>query len=203
MDYAMMSRLHMQSTSDQQDPVAYAPIAAGAPASLLPEQAGNWAYPRAGMEPELLTLSLVNGILGRMYLSGYLNRMSDNEIAIVRNAIAAQQRVLATIEHSFPFWPLGLPGWTDGWVALGLGPAAGSVDAVTYLSVWRRPGAADVVTLPLPAFRGSELSVDPFFPSTPAGWDWTWDADSGELTITVEGPIPSARVLTISTGKPA
>jgi len=197
MDYAMMSRLHMQSTSDQQNPVLYAPIAAAAPASLLPEQAGNWAYPRAGMEPELLTLSLVNGILGRMYLSGYLNRMSDAELSVVREAIAAQQQVLATIERSYPFWPLGLPGWTDEWVALGLGTRRDSVDSATYLSVWRRPGAGSGVTLALPAFRGNELTVAPFFPSTSAGWDWTWDTGSGELTITVDGPTPSARVLTI------
>ena len=198
MDYAMMSRLHMQSTSDQQDPVAYAPIAANAPASLLPEQAGNWAYPRAGMQPELLTLSLVNGILGRMYLSGYLNRMSDAEIAVVRAAVAAQQTVLTTIEHRYPFWPLGLPGWTDEWVALGLGMAAGPDDAVTYLSVWRRPGATDFITLPLPAFRGRDLSVDPFFPGAASGWDWTWDAGAGDLTITAVGTAPSARVLIIS-----
>jgi len=202
MDFAMMKRLHMQSTSDQQDPVMYAPIAAAAPASLLPEQAGNWAYPRAGMEPELLTLSLVNGILGRMYLSGYLNRMSDAEIAVVREAIAAQRTVLASIEHSYPFWPLGLPGWTDGWVAFGLGTAGDSDTTATYLSVWRRPGAANSITLPLPAFRGSALSVDPFFPNTSSGWDFTWDAGSGELTITVAGSIPSARVLKIG-NKPA
>jgi alpha-galactosidase len=197
MDYAMLSRLHLQSTSDQQDPVLYAPIAAAAPASILPEQAGNWAYPRAGMEPELLTLSLVNGILGRMYLSGYLNRMSDAEIAVVREAIIAQQTVLATIEQSIPFWPLGLPGWTDGWVALGLGPAD-AAQAVTYLSVWRRPGAPISVVLPLPALRGQEPSIDPFFPGTASGWDWRWDADSGELTVTAGGTAPTARVLRIS-----
>ena len=84
---------------------------------------GNWAYPVAGQEPELLTLSLVNGIVGRMYLSGYLNRMSDIERAAVREAIAAHRTVLSTMDRSHPFWPLGLPGWTDGWVVLGLAAA--------------------------------------------------------------------------------
>jgi alpha-galactosidase len=198
MDYAMLSRLHLQSTSDQQDPVLYASIAAAAPASILPEQAGNWAYPRAGMEPELLTLSLVNGILGRMYLSGYLNRMSAAEIAVVREAVAAQHTALATIEQCFPFWPLGLPGWTDEWVALGLRTAAESPTDVTYLGVWHRHGAENTVALPLPAFRGNQLSIDPFFPSTASGWAWTWDAGSGELAITAAGTAPSARVLIIS-----
>ena len=203
MDYAMMSRLHMQSTSDQQDPVMYAPIAAGAPASLLPEQAGNWAYPRAGMEPELLTYSLVNGILGRMYLSGYLNQMSDAEIEVVREAIAAHRTVLATIEQRYPFWPLGLPAWTDEWVTFGLAAATNTPDTATYLTVWRRPGAANSVVLPLPKLRGRDLSIRPFFPSNSTGWNWNWDPEVGELTITVTVSAPSARVLIINEEQPA
>ncbi len=36
MDYAMLSRLHLQSTSDQQHPLLYASITAAAPAAVLP-----------------------------------------------------------------------------------------------------------------------------------------------------------------------
>lgn len=196
MDYAMMSRLHMQSTSDQQDPVMYAPIAASAPASLLPEQAGHWAYPQAGMEPELFTFSLCNAILGRMYLSGYLNRMSEQELSIVREAVAAQRMVLESIESSHAVWPLGLPGWEDGWVALGLRTDVGS-SAGMHLTLWRRPGGDDHVVLPLPGYRGRELEVDEFFPRQQHGWSWTWDATAGELTVTAAVPAPSARVLFI------
>ena len=45
-DYALLAVTHLQSTSDQQDFRLYPPIAASAPASILPEQCGNWAYPR-------------------------------------------------------------------------------------------------------------------------------------------------------------
>ncbi|MGY4858000.1 alpha-galactosidase [Cryobacterium sp. AP23] len=195
MDYAMMSRLHLQSTSDQQDPVLYAPIAAAAPASLLPEQAGNWAYPQAGMTPELFTFALVNAILGRMYLSGYLNRMSPAEVALVTEAVAAQKTVVAGIRLSHPVWPLGLPGWEDPWVALGLTAPGGEL----RLSLWRRPGAADTVVLPLPAFTGRELDVAAFFPARQHGWSWTWDAAAGLLTVTVTVAAPTARVLALRT----
>lgn len=189
MDYAMLSRLHLQSTSDQQDPVLYATIAAAAPASMLPEQAGNWAYPFAGTDRELMTFALVNGVLGRMYLSGYLNRMSDTERALVHTAVAAQKEVLGSIERSHPFWPLGLPGWEDEWLALGL-----RADDSAYLTVWRRPGEAASVVLPLPAWRGRALDVEAFFPADPAGWSWEWDAPAGELRVSA--PVaPSARVL--------
>jgi hypothetical protein len=198
MDYAMMSRLHLQSTSDQQDPVMYAPIAAAAPASLLPEQAGNWAYPRAGMDPELLTFSLVNGILGRMYLSGYLNRMTEDERALVREAVGAQKRVLADIDETHAVWPLGMPDWEDPWVTMGLA----SPDGTVRLSVWKRPGGAaggemdgDTVVLPLPSLRGRSVAVSSFFPGEQSGWQWTWDAEAGALTVTVPTAAPTARVL--------
>ena len=45
-DYAMLSRLQLQSTSDQQDFLRYPPIAAAAPAAITPEQAAIWAYPQ-------------------------------------------------------------------------------------------------------------------------------------------------------------
>ena len=74
MDYAMLSRLHLQSTSDQEHPLLYAPITAAAPAAVLPEQAGHWAYPISGSTREEFTFALVNGIPGRLYLSGHLDQ---------------------------------------------------------------------------------------------------------------------------------
>jgi hypothetical protein len=206
MDYAMLARLHLQSTSDQQDPVLTAPIAAAAPASILPEQAGTWAYPRAGDDPELFTLALVNGVLGRMYLSGHLNRMSDAERDRVREAVAAHRTVLTTLARTLPFWPLGLPGWEDGWVALGLRPdpaaAAGPApapDDPTYLTVWRRPGAGERAVLPVPHLAGREVTVTPHFPRRLEGWTARWDPADGALAVEVGPQIapgrPTARVL--------
>ncbi|HEY0216103.1 MAG TPA: glycoside hydrolase family 36 protein [Cellulomonas sp.] len=197
MDYAMLARLHLQSTSDQQDPVLYAPIAAAAPASILPEQAGNWAYPRPGDPRELFTLALVNGILGRMYLSGHLNRMSAEEVDRVREAVAAHREVRATLTTSTPFWPLGLPGWEDGWVALGLRDAGAA-----HLSVWRRPGAGDRVVLPVAHLTGADLDVAWHFPGSAEGWSTTWDPAAGTLTVRIGPEIgpdeASARVLRLT-----
>ena len=44
-DYAMLSRHSIQSTSDQEDYIKYATIAANAPSGLTPEQAAIWSYP--------------------------------------------------------------------------------------------------------------------------------------------------------------
>ncbi|WP_426736828.1 glycoside hydrolase family 36 protein [Plantibacter sp. 2H11-2] len=193
MDSAMLSRLHLQSTSDQQDPVMYATIAAAAPASMLPEQAGNWAYPLTGSGREAMVFALVNGILGRMYLSGYLNRMAPSEVALVREAVEAHKAVLVDIEQSTPFWPLGLPGWEDPWVSLGL-----RNDERARLSLWRRPSAPETVVIPVPHYRGREVVAAPFFPSDTDGWTWRWDARSGELTVSVSTEAPTARVLILT-----
>jgi len=189
----MLSRLHMQSTSDQQDPVLSATIAAAAPAAMLPEQAGNWAYPAPTMDPELFTLSLVNGVLGRMYLSGYLNEMSSSQRAVVGDAITAHRQVLDVVEGSVPVWPLGLPAWEDPWVALGLHTASGDL----YLSVWSLPGASASVSLPLPAFAGQTVVVEPLFPTALGSWSVAWDAASGSLEVANGGSAPTARVLRV------
>lgn len=192
-DFAMLSRLHLQSTSDQQDPVLYASIAAAAPAAMLPEQAGNWAYPAPSMSDDLFTLSLVNGVLGRMYLSGYVNEMSASQRAVVESAVAAHREVLGIVDSSVPVWPLGLPGWEDPWVALGLRAASGDL----YLSVWSLPGASASVSLPLPAFAGRAVVVEPLFPTALGSWSVVWDATSGSLEVANGGSTPTARVLRV------
>ncbi|GAB3953879.1 hypothetical protein GCM10029976_094930 [Kribbella albertanoniae] len=186
MDYAMLSRLHLQSTSDQEHPLRYATITAAAPAAVLPEQAGHWAYPIAGSSREEFTFALVNGIPGRLYLSGHLNRMSPEELDLVRSALAAHRVVQEDLETLVPSWPLGLPAWTDEWVALCLtGPS------VSYLTVWHRGAGPATVTLPL-----ARSAVEPHFPADLGDWSYTWTGDS--LSITTNASEPSARVLRLS-----
>jgi alpha-galactosidase len=150
---------------------------------VLPEQAGNWAYPQSGMSREEFTLCLVNGVLGRMYLSGHLNRMTQPELELVRSALAAHRSVLTHLPELVPFWPLGLPGWTDEWVALGLaGPST------SYLTVWHRSAEASQVELPLP-----HCEVRSLFPAQADGWTYDWQDNT--LTITANTAEPSARVV--------
>jgi alpha-galactosidase len=185
MDYALLSRLHLQSTSDQQDPVLYAPIAAAAPASVVPEQAGHWAYPETGMSTEEFTFCLVNGVLGRFYLSGHLNQMTAGELALIRTAIA--QHRLTLEEELTPFWPLGLPGWTDEWVVLGLAGATTS-----YLTIWHRTPGPATLELEIPAGE-----IADFFPLAADGW--TYQRSASGLTVATNVSEPSARVITLST----
>lgn len=192
-DWAMLSRLAMQSTSDQQDFTKYPPICAAAPLLMLPEQAANWAYPQPGMTAEEVSFCLVTGLLGRFYVSGHLNRAPVDLRARVARSIAVAKELRPTIQAGEPFWPLGLPGWDDPWVALGL--RAGAQD---LLSIWRRSGDRSV-TLRLPHRAGTDLHAETLFPTDLPAWTYAWDPAAATLTIrTDDTTAVSARTVRLS-----
>jgi alpha-galactosidase len=181
MDYNILSVAHLQSTSDQQDFRSYAPIAAAAPASVLPEQAGNWAYPAASMSLEETAFAMTAGVTGRIYLSGFLNELGDEQSALVREAIALHKDGRHRIAQSHPAWPLGLPGWEDDVIALQL-----DTEAESLLAVWSRGAAAE---LALPGLQGRTL--EQVYPvALPA---WTIHASEGTPIIDVPSG-PAARI---------
>jgi len=197
MDYAMLSRLQLQSTSDQQDPLRYATIAAAAPASMTPEQAGNWAYPAAGSDAEATVFTMVNGLAGRLYLSGYLNRMGAEQLALVREAVTVHRGLRPFLGEALPFWPLGLPGWDDDQVALGLATAGEVV-----LAVWQRGAAAEDLVLGVPSLAGRDVQVEQLYPRELTGWTHRWDAAAGALSLTPPAGAPTARLFRL-TPRPA
>lgn len=193
MDYAILARLHVQSTSDQQSPVLYPPIAAAAPASVVPEQAGNWAYTQPEMTGGAAGFTLATGLLGRLYLSGHLDRMAPERLALVREAVDTHKALREQIAESVPFWPFGLTNVDDPWVVLGLRPAQGS--GPVLLTLWRRAGAAAELDVPLPRLRGARIEPDVLFPAAAPGWQPEWLPEQGVLRLEVTEDAPSARVI--------
>lgn len=192
MDYALLSRLHLQSTSDQQDYLCYPPIAVAAPMSLLPEQSASWAYPQPGMTDEQIAFTLCTSLLGRLYLSGNLHAMADPQRASVRAAVQTHRDIRAALATAVPRWPLGLPGWTDHWLSLAM-----QTDDTTYLGVWRRPDAPPGVTLTLPHLAGADIDIEVLYPRHLDAWTSTWHAPTGELTVASLGDGPAARLFRI------
>jgi alpha-galactosidase len=122
--------------------------------------------------------------------------MSAGQRALVAEAVAVYKQIRADIPRSVPFWPLGLPAWRDGWVALGQrSPHA------TYLTVWYRGGESDAEQrLPVPHLRGHEVAARVLFPVA-ADADLSWDLDHGELTLRVPRP-RTAHVISLVRGEP-
>ena len=177
MDGASLALTQLQSTSDQQDPLRYPPIAASAPTAGPPEQGAVWAYPQPSFTDAEIAFTLGTALLGRIHLSGYLDGMTDDQLSLVRNALTTYKSLRADLPTSVPFWPLGLPGWTDDWIALGLrAPVAGT----TYVSAWRRPGSNTAEQLlPVRHLADQEdVRVEILHPSKPgrASAEWTGEA---------------------------
>lgn len=188
-DFSMLSRLQLQSTSDQEDPLLYPPIAASAPLQMLPEQAASWAYPQAEMTDEEAAFTLVTGLAGRLYLSGRLDRMPPGRLALVREAVDVARGLRAS--RRFPRWPLGLPGWADEVIALGLEGGDGLL-----LAVWQRGEGRDVV-VPLPHLAGRAVAVETVFPARLPEWAAGWDAGDGTLRLAPPAG-PAARLIRVT-----
>jgi alpha-galactosidase len=213
-DYALLSRLQLQSTSDQQDYLRYPPIMAAAPAAITPEQAASWAYPQPGFSDREIAFTLCGALLGRVHLSGHIDQMSDAQRRLVADAVDVYKKVRADLPEALPFWPLGFPRWTDSWLALGM-----RTPAVTYLIVWHRgPVAAcpeagagptaiagsDPVSLAIPlpllgasfSFPGGDgIAPETLYPRTGQP-PVSWDAGRRELTVALPDT-PSACLIRI------
>ncbi|MFF7885500.1 glycoside hydrolase family 36 protein [Streptomyces sp. NPDC020794] len=203
MDYAQLAVAQIQSTSDQQDPLRYPPIAAAAATAATPEQAAVWAYPQPDQSLDEIAFTLTGALLGRIHLSGFLNRMSHEQFDLVRSAISVYKDLRPEINGTHPFWPLGLPTWEDEWIAHGL-----RGQEATYLVIWRRGSGGGTVpsgdgdgtvpvgvgdgnspadtdrTLTVPHLRGAHVHTTVLHPAT-AGAATEWDAGAGKLTVSL------------------
>src|SRR3954467_9679604 len=188
MDYALLARQSILSTSDQRDHVSYAAIAAAAPSAVTPEQGAVWAYPQPEHSPEEATFCLVNAMLGRIHLSGRIDLMSPEQRDRVRQAVGTYQGYRGLLAGGRPYWPLGLPGWYDERIALAL---LGADEAL--LAVWWRGAQPTSIDLPLPGLDGGGWRVESLFPlDLPTDLEWS----EGEQRLRVALPAgPAARLM--------
>ena len=192
MDYALLSRLQLQSTSDQQNLLLYPPIAASAPAAVTPGAGRRLGLPAAGGLPRRGRLHLANALLGRIHLSGRLTGC--------RPADGPGPRAWPRTTTSAPTsrgrarWPLGLPAWTTRWLALGMRVP----DGPTYLLVWHRHGDRAETALPVRHLAGApRVGVRVLHPAAGTGQAAWQDADAA---VAVRLPrTPTALLLRLDT----
>ena len=206
MDYAMLSRLSIQSTSDQDDFMKYPVIAVNAPTAVTPEQAAVWSYPmnhETEQTEEALreetVFNMINAMLLRIHQSGHLAQVDETRRSLVKEGIAVYKTLRKALSTARPFWPLGLADLSDGWVALGM-----KAETCAYLAVWKREEATEnVCTLPLPedlflhhAPDARSLTVSCIYPAKNR-ISFVFDADSRTLTVTTDLPF-AARLFQIT-----
>ena len=125
--------------------------------------------------------------------------MTDDQRALVADAVRVAKDWRGSLTTAVPFWPLGLPGWDDPWVALGQ-VAAQEV----RLFVWARDPERSEVTLDLADLAGlglpfgDEVEVEQVFPAALPPWTTRWDPADSTLHVTSTSGVPAARVLRLS-----
>ncbi|MGN1181236.1 MAG: glycoside hydrolase family 36 protein [Suilimivivens sp.] len=164
-DYALLSRYSIQSTSDQEDYREYATIAANACAGLTPEQAAVWSYPQRQKDAEETIYNMVNAMLLRIHQSGHLAELSKERFDLVKEGIAYYKSVRENIKRALPDWPLGLADNRSTWLCSVL-----KTEEKAYLALWRRDknveDTRESIKIPLGHIfeTGGELSVKLAYP---------------------------------------
>ncbi len=187
MDYAMLSRCSIQSTSDQEDYICYATIAANAPTGVTPEQAAIWSYPLKVGDREEVVFNMVNALLLRVHQSGHLAELSKERKELVTEALTYYKTIRQDIKTALPFWPLGLSSFSDTWVSLGL-----RTTEKTYLAVWRRNSSNNEISLLIKHLKGQDVRVKCSYPEYEE-CSYYWNKISGQLSICMPHEI-SARI---------
>lgn len=144
MDYALLSRCSIQSTSDQEDYVNYATITANAATAVTPEQAAVWSYPVLTGDKEEAIYNMVNTLFLRIHQSGHLAEISPERKALVAEGIRCYKKIRADIRKGVPYWPLDLAGNLDSWVTAGI-----KLEEKAYLGVWKRFADTNEFEIPL------------------------------------------------------
>ncbi len=177
MDYALLARHSIQSTTDQTDYRRMAAIAGAVVSACTPEQAATWSYPLRDGDEEEVIFNMVNAMTMRIHQSGHLAELPPARLALVAEALATYKTYRHLIPEALPLWPLGLPVLGDGWMAFAL-----DHPQRTLLAVWRLDGAADTCVLPLPRLAGARRTAQVLYPRTCTG-TVAWNADAGVLSV--------------------
>jgi alpha-galactosidase len=153
MDYAMLSRLQIQSMTDQEDYLRLPAILVGASAAVLPEQLAIWSYPLANADADQASFNMVTTMMCRIHQSGRLYSLSSQAWAQVTEGIRVYKELLRKhIPAAVPFYPLGLSDVTDSKAPIALGMQSSEQ---ILLAVWRIDGSE---TMKIPwAFRDAKL----------------------------------------------
>jgi alpha-galactosidase len=148
MDYAMLSRLQVQSMTDQEDYLKVPMILVGASAAVLPDQLAIWSYPLAKSDADQASFNMVAAMMCRIHQSGRLDSLSAEAAAQVAEGIRIYKEVLRKhIPAAVPFYPLGTSDVTNFQAPVALGMRS---PEQTLLAVWRIDGPA-TTKIPLAA----------------------------------------------------
>jgi alpha-galactosidase len=142
MDYAMLSRLQLQSMTDQEDYLKLPAILVGASAAVLPEQLAIWSYPLANADAEQASFNMVTAMMCRIHQSGRLDSLASAASTQITEGLRIYKEILRNhIPAAVPFYPLGMSDVTNSKTPVALGMRS---PQQTLVAVWRIDGPETV-----------------------------------------------------------
>ena len=193
MDYAMLSRHSIQSTSDQENYIMNSTIAVNAPSALTPEQAAVWSYPLASSNLETVAFNVINSILLRVHQSGQIDQLTIEGFNLLREGLTYYKSIRKDIRKSVPYWPVSISYFEDPWACLGERIPHENKE---YLAVFRRNSLNDTLLIPLVHLKNKDIEVKCAYPKS-FKCSLKWNKWSGMLSVSLPEKI-SARLIEIS-----
>ena len=183
MDYKMLSKFSIVSTSDQTWYFNYPYIAGNVLSAVLPEQGAVWSYPvnifgtkekafektkewcEENISNEQVIVNMINSFLGRIHLASHLELLSDEKLALVKEGLEYYKTMSQIKKSALPYFPLGFTSFGETTVASGL-----QTEDKIYLAVWNLNGEKEVkiplncevksVKLAYPALAQTQYSLE-------------------------------------------
>ncbi len=126
------------SLSDQGEYYNYPYIIANTPLQILPEQAGVWCVPvggwneaECGTSDEETIMNMVNSFYGVMHLGSRIDRLNDEQKALVREGVAYYRSLAKVKTKAYPIMPKGFTTLGEEFVCTGL-----RTEEKIYLSIY-------------------------------------------------------------------
>ena len=173
MDYKTLSAFSLISTSDQTNYLNYPYIAGNILSAVIPEQAAVWSYPvgctlpgepmtrdaewvKENISDDRIAVNMINSFLGRMHLASHIQRLSNDQLALVKAGVEYYDSLTEAKKTALPYFPLGFTRFGADKVAAGFSTA----DKI-YLAVWCLGDDMQVkIPLDIPAKR-AKISYPP------------------------------------------
>ena len=115
-------------------------------------------------------MNMVNAMPLRVHLSGQIDRLSPEQMALVKEGIAVMKKIRCDTAHAIPFYPTGLPTYRDKIFSV-----AYAAPSCTRVAVWRLDTEEDTLTLPVDCRAARVLY--------PASFDGTLFIENGSVTV--------------------
>lgn len=188
-DNGTLRHFNVQSTSDQENYLAYTSILSGSLALMPPEKAGIWCYPyplvfdkRDNVElskaevdgfvdGEQTVFNVVNGFMGCMYLSGKIHQADEYNFSLLKEGIALYKEYKGFIKQSYPIFPRGMIRLSNRtYNAVGL---INEESTELLLAVWNLSDAAQEFEIDLEKYAMTNCRI--LYPNQKNGLSYRYD----------------------------